>query len=363
MKDIKTEDFNIGIIKEGSRNNVFIRLGGILRKAFDINQTKNILNLLNKHFCNPSLSGKEFDNIIVQLDKYKEYDDMIVVNKILQHLLIVEEANARDIKDSLGYTKKKVEDTLSYLLKEQYIVKKRGMFHIIKKVQWTDTFMDEGKEIDYKMPYFYDHAIFREGDMIVIGGTQKVGKTHIAVNIIKRLVAQGKKPRYFNLESGSRYAIIARQIGLVEGNFWRNKECISPELIELEKDAITIIDWLLPDDYAATDKLYKYFAQQLIKNGGTLIIFVQLKNNGDFFAPNMIAFFPAFVCRYFYTDVNSGKDGFFKIDYMREPIFNVKTANIPCIYDWATKELKRVDEMKDNNLNDFNDFSDIPDSI
>lgn len=694
MQDIQNEDFNIDIIKEGNRNNVFMHLGGILRKELSTSQTKNVLTLLNKHFCNPTLNQKEFDNIIFQLDKYTNYDDKIVANKILQHLRIVEEANARDIRDSLGFAKKKVEDTLSFLLKEQYIIKKRGMFHIIKKVEWKDTFMNEGKEVDFKMPYFHDHAIFRDGDMIVIGAKQKVGKcfgkdtqilmsdgtiknvqdikehefvmgpdskqrevlkiirgkeklykitynfgknsyvvcenhllslkssgkediitisvkdfltknktfqlrsklytsqinfperklkldpyflglwlgdgssdsvgitsmdkevidyiysyakilnlqvsiynkqknkaktyaittgkvggnhevytlrnllqdmtllnnkhvpeiyktsskeqrlqllaglidtdgskvrnrtvsfcnknkqiidstiyiarslgfrtttrekyvkgekyyiirisgdihliptkinrkqskqcastknptyygftirsldvdvgdyygfevdkdnlfltadfvvqhnSHIALNIIKRLVAQGKKPYYINLESGNRFATISKSLGLVEGDFW-NATHFSPEQVEIEKNAITIIDWLLPDDYAGTDKLYQYFAQQLVKNGGILIIFVQLKDNGDFFAKNMIAMFPAFVCRYFYTNEDRGTEGAFSLDYMREGRYNTKKASIPCVYDWSTKELKRVDEMKDYNLNgNYND--EIPDVI
>jgi hypothetical protein len=55
--------------------------------------------------------------------------------------------------------------------------------------------------------------------------------------------------------------------------------------------------------------------------------------------------FPAFVCRYFYTDEDKGVEGRFQIDYMREPKFSAKRASIPCIYDWNSKELKRVDEL------------------
>ncbi len=40
--------------------------------------------------------------------------------------------------------------------------------------------------------------------------------THIALNIIKRLIKQGKNPYYINLESGNRFSIISRSLGLAE---------------------------------------------------------------------------------------------------------------------------------------------------
>ena len=39
-EEIKTEDFNISIIKEGNRHNVFMHLGGIMRKMLNVDQTK-----------------------------------------------------------------------------------------------------------------------------------------------------------------------------------------------------------------------------------------------------------------------------------------------------------------------------------
>jgi len=343
-KPVNLEEFNLKSIQEGNRHNVFMHLGGILRKNLNLDQAKDVLTLLNRYFANPPLSYKEFNDIVNQLDKYSDFDDKGITQKILAYLRIVEDATARDVREALGFKKERIDKALSYLIKEQYVIKKRRLFHIIKKVKWKDTFADEGKPIDFKMPYFDDHMIFREGDMLVIGAKQKVGKSHIALNIVKRLIEQGKKPYYLNLESGNRYATISKSLSIIEGTFW-NATHFSPEQVDLERNAITIIDWLLPDDYAGTDKLYKYFAQQLVKNSGNLIIFVQLKDNGDFFAKNMIAMFPAFVTRYFYTDEDRGIDGQFVIDYMREPKFNVKRASIPCRYDWESKELKRIDEL------------------
>jgi hypothetical protein len=318
-----------------------MHLGGILRKELNIVQTTSVLNILNRHFCKPQLSTRDFNDIVKSLDKYISLEGEEIASTILRYLRIVEEATARDVKEALGFKKEQIDSSLSWLVKEGYAYKKSRIFHVTKRADWKDTFLDEGKVIDYQMPYFQDTAIFRDGDMTVIGAKTKVGKSHIALNIIKQLVSQGKKPYYISLESGNRFVSIAMALGMKEGDFYW---CVHfrPENIELEKGAITIIDWLLPSDYAETDKLYKYFAEQLVKNKGTLIIFVQLKDNGDFFAKNMIAMFPALVTRYFYDDDEKGDTGYFIVDYMREPRVHKKRHKIPCKYDWDTKELTIV---------------------
>lgn len=352
-EEIKTENIDFSDVKpieEGGRNSFLLRFGGILRKELNINQTSYTLSLFNKYLCKPPLSTRELDNIVGSLDRYLIFDESELALKILQYMKVVEEANSRDIKEALGELgadgKQRIEKAIKYLTKEGFLYKKRRIYHLIKKAQWKNTFVEEGKEFDYNMPYFYDTAIFRRGDMIVIGASPKTGKTHLALNIIKQLVSQGKKPYYISLESGNRFASISLSLGLKEGDFnW----CIhfTPEDIEIEKDAITIIDWLLPSDYAETDKLFQHFAQQLVKNGGLLIIFVQLKSNGDFFANNMISMFPAFVSRYMYDNEDDGTTGYFKIDYIREPKIRGKTCKIPCVYNRETKELKRIDEIKE----------------
>ena len=116
-----------------------------------------------------------------------------------------------------------------------------------------------------------------------------------------------------------------------------------PENIEIEKDAVTIIDWVLPTDYAETDKLFKHFAEQLVKQGGILIVFVQLKTDGRFFAENMISFFPAVVCRYLY-DSDDGVHGKFHLDYLREPKSSVRRPTVPCKYNFQTKELDHLED-------------------
>lgn len=180
------------------------------------------------------------------------------------------------------------------------------------------------------------------------------------MNMVKRLVDQGIKPYYLSLEAGSRFTKIALQLGLKEGDFY-HAFCSDPTKIELEPNAVTIIDWLLITDKAKTDLVFKHFVEQLNKTQGVLIIFQQLKDKypqqktatqrdkADWFAPNMAKQFPALATMYLYDDDDDGTYGRYYIEAVREPRnIGKKIFEIPCVYDGSTKELKRIDELKQN---------------
>ena len=365
-EDIQTDtinlaDFNMKPIEEGSRTSFLLRFGGILRKELNINQTGYTLSAINRYLCRPSLPVRELDNVVNSLDRYVTHDETELALKILQYMKVVEEAGSRDIKEAIGELgaegKQRIEKAIKYLVKEGFLFKKKRIYQLIKKAEWKETFMDEGKQIDFNVPYFNNYAVFRGGDMIVVGARTGAGKTHVSMNIIKNLVAQGKKPCYISLESGSRFVTIAKALGLKEGDF---KFCIhfSPTDVELEENSITIIDWLLPDDYALTDKIYKYFAEQLVKKGGLLIVFAQLMQNGDFFAKNMIDLFPAFVVKFLSED-ETGINSYFQITKIREPRLKMKYGKIPCIYDFETKELKMIDEKLSKKIETEAKYSEV----
>ena len=269
----------------------------------------------------------------------------------MHYLRLVEEANSKDVQLVVGESKEKVDRVLSYLVKEGYILKKRRNYLVLKKIDWSDSYTKDEVPINYRMPYFDDIGYFKVCDLILIGGQQKVGKSHIALNIIQRLVKQGIKPYYINLEPGNRFVSISRSLGLKEGDFFYTT-FFHPEQLELEDNAITIIDWLLPKDYAETDKLFQHFCEQLYKHKGNLIVFMQLRESGDFYAKDMTAMFPALVCKYLYDKDADGNDiptsGYFKVDYIREPTTSLKKYKIPCKYNWSTRILSRLDELDSN---------------
>ena len=352
----KAEEYSTPEIPDGSRHHFFMRIGGILRKSLNDTQTRNIMEVMNRTICVPPLEGREFNNIMNSLEKYTRFDEHEFASQVYKYLCLIEEGTAKDVMEGLNLTKDKtavIEKCLKYLMKEGFLFKKRRAYHVIKRAEWKQEWMEEGKVVDFEMPYFSQQVQFRQGDMIIIGAKTGVGKTHIAMNIIKRLMKQGKQPHYISLESGSRFLLVANELGLKEGDF---KYCthFAPEDIEIEEQAITIIDWLLPNDYAQVDKLYKHFAEQLSKKKGVLIIFVQLKESkeqdGAFFAENMIKMFPAFVCKFLYKKnsegVIDGNEGEFVAVKVRESKGgNKKFFSIGTKYDFKTKELLTYDEL------------------
>ena len=331
-----------GMLSEGNRHHNFMKFGGLLRKKMPLSQVSYTLNMINTYLTEPPLTPVELQNVISSIDKYVNFDEKELAYQVLDYIDKVEEATARDVREALEYKKDQIDTALAFLSKEGYVVRKRRFFKAIKKMQWREEFMDSDLKIKYKMPYFNDAAIFREGDLIIIGAKTGVGKSHIAVNIMKRLIDQGIKPKYVNLESANRFLAIAKSLGLKEGDFdWVVN--FSPETMELDDNSFTIIDWLLPNDYAETDKIYKYFAEQLGKHKGILMVFVQLKATGEFFAPNQIEMFPSLAAKFMYDD-DTGETGGFHLTKIREGKGKERFGVIPTVYNWSGKELLTVPE-------------------
>lgn len=367
VEDIKTEDFKINPkdfqLKnnnlEGMCNSSFIKLGGILRKELNLKQTEFVLNLLNTHLLEDPMEQKAIRGMMRELDKYIKFDEEELALKVLQYMRDAEDATRTDVERALEEKKIRIDKVLNYLVREGYLIRRGRSYHIIKKVEWEDNLIDIGKPIPFKVPYFHDVANFNWGDLILIGSLTEKGKTHMAMNIIKRLVVQGVVPYYIGLEAGSRYGKIALQLGLKEGDFKHPKKIVvDPTKIELEPNAVTIIDWLMIVDKAKTDLVFSRFVEQLGKTKGFLFIFQQLKGiynqkgeliKEQWFAPNMATQFPSLATRYSYTDNGEGTYGEFIIDKARErKVTGKKIYKIPCKYDWSTKELTRIDELKEN---------------
>lgn len=352
-EDIEMEDFNLDLIEEGERSSTLIRLGGLFRKQFNFNQTAKIIRSINKHACLPPLDNDELENtVLTSIERYTSYDDDKMAKDVLNYLNESEEADKRDIERVIignykeGETKAKLDKTLAYLLREDLIQKRGRFYKKVKTLEWKTDLLSGTKSFNIKVPYFYDIAYLDWKDTIIIGAKAGIGKTHVAMNIIKQLVDQkvNNKINYINLESGSRFQRIALQLGLKEGDF-NHCFCYDPTQIELENNAITIIDWLMPNQYKYTDKIIGHFTQQLDKHGGFLIIFVQIrKSNGEFFAKDLIEFFPALVVKYLYDD-DDGVFGHFEICKVRESQRKKRLGSIPCKFDWESKILSRIDKL------------------
>ncbi len=336
------DDSKVSLVGEGSRNNFLTHFGGILRKTLNPEETKFVLDLVNSKFIKPSVPSSELYNIVRSLDKYVRFEEKDLAGKVLKYLKVVGEATSRDVKEIVGESKELVDKTLAFLVKENYVIRKGRLFCAVRKCEWRETFLDTDKPIRFNMPFFHDVCNFADGDMLLLGGKTKSGKTTIVMNILKQLVEQSIKPNYVSLENGSRFGKTASRLGLVEGDFkWAPES--EPTKIELEPGAVTIIDWLFIEDFASTNTVIKHLADQLSKHGGNLIVLAQLKEDGSWFAPNLIKNFPAFAARYVYDNDGDGSSGRWLIDAMRDAKDQVKVSSIPCKYDWKTRLLRRVE--------------------
>lgn len=344
-EEIKNEDLKgLAEVAEGNRTNTLIKLGGVLRKQLNPQQTQHVLELFNRNFIKNPLPGREVFNIVNSLDKYATNDDMGLCNRIVEYLRYAEEGTSKDIEQALGEKKAKIDKALAHLIKEMILIKRGRMFHLVKRADWKDTYPSLVPRINFEMPYFDDIAHFNWGDMILLGSKAKFGKTTISINILKRLIAQGIKPYYICLEPGSRFIQTAVSLGIKEGDFFWDIQT-DPMTVDLEPNAVTILDWLMIEDKSQTDVIMHHFIKQLVRTNGILIVFQQCKTDGSWFAPNMATQFPAFAARYLYENEESGEFGAWHVDAIREAKRHMKKGNIPCQYLYDEKRLVRVDEL------------------
>ena len=188
---------------------------------------------------------------------------------------------------------------------------------------------------------FYGFELSGKDSLYLLDSFWVNHNTHVAMNMILDFVRQGIKPYYVSTESGSRHARVARDLGLKDGDyFWA--DIVSATDIPIEPNAVTIIDWLLPTDYAETDKLFQHFAHKMAKSSGLLIIFMQLRKDGNWFAENLCTMFPSFAAKY---TLNSDRDGgAFKIDKIRESKEKDSYRDINGTYNWHDKTLIAIDD-------------------
>ncbi|MGD2071858.1 MAG: bifunctional DNA primase/polymerase, partial [Candidatus Thorarchaeota archaeon] len=326
----------------GNRNNTFVHLGGILRKRYPLKDVDYLLRTFNR-LLDKQVPSHELDAMLGQIAKYKNVDKQELMNKIWEYIYKHSEATARDLVAYFKAEEKEIKDILSYLMEENKIFKQKGLYKAVKKANWKEEFVDYVKVVPYNVPYFQDYNVFRTGDMICIGGRPGVGKTHLAMNIIKKFVEQGIKPYYLGSESRSRFLKIAMELGMKETDFFWDTS-YEPEKIELEDNAITIIDWLLPEDFATTANVYKQFQKQLDKHNGLCIIFSQLKEDDKFYAETQLIMFASIACKYFYTETNGIKDNrntFFHTIKIRESKIGRQEVDILTRFDDGILELRK----------------------
>jgi len=347
---INPEDFelkNNGL--EGCCNSSFTKLGGIFRKQLNIKQTGYVLHTLNKHLLKRPMQPKVINDMVRQLDKYVKFDETALANEIVSHLRSAGDANKTEIAMAIvgtnrGEDKKRVDNVLGYLVKEEIIVKKGTYYSAINSMIWSGKLLDVGIPVNFKVPFFNELFNFNKEDLILIASRTKYGKTTLAMNFVKKLIDQGVAVDYIYNETGGRYAKTALKLGMKDDDF-ESAFATDPSKIILRKDKVTIFDWVKPTDFARTDNVYSDLVEKVKKSKGFLICFAQLRENDTFFAGDQIGQFPALISRYMYED-ESGENTKFVIDQARDSKIKGKKWEIPCKYDWDSKIVHTIEELQ-----------------
>ena len=261
-QDIQTEDFKIDANKFALKNNnldgccnaEFIKLGGILRKQLNIQNTSYVLHVLNKHLLAYPMQSKAITSMVNELSHYSQFDEQELAHRILEHLKDVDEANRTEISNTIvgtnrGEDKKRVDKSLKYLVTNEYVVKRGTKYEIIKAMNWSGKLLNIGIPVKFKVPYFHEWAYLNQDDVIIVGSQNKYGKTTLSMNFVKKLVNQGIKPDYIYNESGGRFAKVALKLGMKDDDF-DSAFCADPDKVILRKNKVTIFDWVKPKDFA-----------------------------------------------------------------------------------------------------------------
>lgn len=354
----ESEVVRLELLDDGDgRNSFFTSLGGYLLHRLSPDQVEYTLHGLNGRICKTPLESKEIRAMLRSLERYDDIYQSRMETEIMDYLKLAETfVTKTDIEIAVlntrakGEEKKKIDETLVKLVKDRKIIQKGRQYKSLKEMEWTDTITDIGVPIDFKVPYFDDYAHFNWGDLIIVGALTKVGKTTIAMNIVKRLVDQGIKPYYIYSENGARFKNKALKLGMKDGDFFK-VYCDKVDEVQFKKGHhVTVWDWIDVEDFAKTNVVFSNISKKIEEAQGIVIAFVQLRednknNEPEWFAKNLIKQYPALAVKYLYES-SDGQYGKFKLCEIRDPKVRGKEFEIPAVYIPKTDEVVRLDELE-----------------
>ncbi|MBU0580766.1 MAG: bifunctional DNA primase/polymerase [Candidatus Margulisbacteria bacterium] len=339
LEPIKLKNNNL----EGCCNDTFVRMGGLFIKRLSPDQTEFVFSVMNTQLLEKPMKPQAIKAMLSSLEGYKETESKTIKQQVYDYGLQMETVKAEDIIRSCfnnDHNKRAIVDKyLSEFHKDGLCVKIGvGVYQFKEPMQWEENTADNVEEINFKMPYFNDIAIFQDGDMLLLGGKRNSGKTTFAMNIIKQLTDQGIKPYYISSEGNSRFKKLANSFGL-EGKF-KYKLKSNPFSIILPERGVTIIDWL---DFAKvgfekTSIVLGNLNEELLIKRGILIIFTQLTSENQWFAPNLIDQYPSLAGKWL---KDSDKTGHWVVEKIKEGRGNYTEYDyLPCEFNYDTKEIK-----------------------
>jgi len=325
---------------DGCCNDTFISIGGMLIKQLSPEQTEFTLSIMNKYLLENPMPSTAIKAMLNSLSEYKGTDEGTYEQTIYDYMKLMQtDVTPRDVIENTKLPRNVVDKYLSKFVKDGKAVRLgRGRYQYKDKIEWSDTAPESVAEYKYKIPLFNDIAIFQDKDVILLGAKTNDGKTTVALNMIKEMITQGVKPYYIYSEAGSRFQKTSQLIGITGKYYHTYHE--NPLAIELEYNAFSIIDWLHLEHKESTDTTLKHLNDELQRKGGILVIFTQLKQTSEFFAPNLIDHYPTFAARLI-QDNDSKTLSHFDIQKIKEPRGNFCTYQLQCEFNQETKIFKK----------------------
>jgi hypothetical protein len=338
LESLKLKNNNL----DGCCNDTFVSIGGMLVKQLSPQQTEFVLNIMNKHLLESPMPANMIKSMIGSLADYKGDDESTYEKTIYEYMKLMQtDVTPRDIIDNTKLPRAIVDKYLSQFVKEGKAVRLgRGRYQYKERIEWSDAAPETLAEYKYKIPFFNDIAIFQDKDVLLLGARTNDGKTTVAMNMLAEMAKQGVKPYYIYSEAGSRFQKTSQILGITGKYFHTYHE--NPLAIELEYNAFSIIDWLHLEHKENTDTILKHLNDELQRKGGILVIFTQLKQTSEFFAPNLIDHYPTFAARLI-QDNNEKTESHWDINKIKEPRGNFVTYILPCEYNHETRVFKKKD--------------------
>jgi len=327
---------------DGCCNDTFVSIGGMLIKQLTPEHTEFVLNILNKHLLESPMPSSAIKSMLNSLADYKGDDEGTYEQIIYNYMKLMQaDVTPRDVIENTKLPRAIVDKYLSKFVKDGKASRLgRGRYQYKEKIEWLDTAPELVEEYKYKIPFFNDVAIFQDKDVLLLGAKTNDGKTTIALNMLKEMIAQGIKPYYIYSEAGSRFQKTSQLIGITGKYYHTYHE--NPLAIELEYNAFSIIDWLHLEHKENTDTTLKHLNDELQRKGGILVIFTQLKTTSEWFAPNLIDHYPTFAAKLMQTN-DSKTESQWDIQKIKEPRGNFCTYILPCEYNQETRIFKKKD--------------------
>ena len=331
---------------EGTRNSTLTAfLGWCVKQNIPLDYIQKIAYGLNSiiYHSNP-LPTHEVKATIGSLGGFKENDESTYEKTIYEYMKLMQtDVTPKDIIDNTKLPRQVIDMYLSRFVKEGKVVRLgRGRYQYKEKIEWSDAVPEVIEEYRYRIPLFNHIAVFADGDVILLGGRPNDGKTTIALNILREVIKQDVKPYYVYSESGSRFQKTSQALEIAGKYFHTFHE--NPLAIELEYNSFTVIDWLCLENKAETDVVLKHLNNEVQRKRGILVIFTQLKEANEWFAPNLITHFPSFAARLFQDNPDKTQSHWLcdKVKEARD--FKSESCTyIPCEFDPKNKIYKLKD--------------------